>query len=61
MSSHLEIGCTFIETVWYSFACRIIDKAVELYKLDEVAANSLREKFLKRGDFTVAIKPTSIM
>jgi hypothetical protein len=52
----LEVGTTFLETLWYSYACRIIDKAIEIYKLDEDIANEIKQKFLKRGDFTVAIK-----
>jgi hypothetical protein len=49
----LEAGTRFIETIWYSYACRIIDKMIEIYSIDDDRANSIREKFLKRGDYRV--------
>jgi hypothetical protein len=53
--THLEIGSRFIETLWFSYASRIIDKAIQLYDLDEDRAKALREKFLKRGDYQVRL------
>jgi hypothetical protein len=53
--TYLEIGSRFIETLWFSYASRIIDKAIEVYGLDEDRAKSLREKFLKRGDYQVRL------
>lgn len=52
----LEVGTRFIETLWYSYACRIVDKAIEIYKVDDEKAAELRTKFLKRGDFAVIQK-----
>jgi hypothetical protein len=49
----LDIGTRFIETLWYAFACRIVDKAVEIYKLNDQQSQQLKTKFLKRGDFMV--------
>lgn len=49
----LEVGSSFLETLWFSYACRIVEKAIEVYKLDEDKANEMRAKFLKRGDFIV--------
>ena len=49
----LEVGSSFVETLWYSYACRIVEKAVEVFNLDEDKANEIRAKFLKRGDFIV--------
>ena len=49
----LDIGTRFIETLWYAFASRIVDKAVEIYKLSEEQSEHLKTKFLKRGDFMV--------
>jgi hypothetical protein len=51
--TYLEIGTRFIETLWYSYASRIIDKAIVLYELDEDRAKLLREKYLRRGDYQV--------
>ena len=51
----LHMGTRFIETLWYAFACRIVDKAIEVYKLDEDRAAQLKAKFLKRGEFQVIV------
>jgi len=53
--TYLEIGSRFIETLWFSYASRILDKAIELYDLDEDRAKALKEKFLKRGDYQVRL------
>jgi hypothetical protein len=49
----LYIGTRLIETLWYAFATRIVDKAIEIYKLDEDRATALKAKILKRGEFIV--------
>jgi hypothetical protein len=51
----LEAGSRFIETLWYSYACRIVDKIIEIYTIDDERANELKEKFLKRGDYILKI------
>ena len=53
--TYLEIGSRFIETLWFSYASRIIDKAIQVYELDEDRAKVLRDKFLKRGDYQVRL------
>lgn len=53
MPTALEVGTSFLETLWFSYACRIVEKAIEVYKLDEDRANEMRAKYLKRGDFIV--------
>jgi hypothetical protein len=53
MPTTLEIGSTFIETIWYSLACRIVDKAIEVYKINDEKANEIKAAFLKRGNFVV--------
>ena len=53
MMTHLEIGTSFLETLWFSYASRIVEKAIQIYQLDEEAAATLREKYLKRGDYVV--------
>ena len=54
--TNLEAGIAFIETLWFSYASRIIDKAIQVYQLDEEQAGVIKEKFLKRGDFAVILK-----
>jgi hypothetical protein len=51
--TYFEIGTRFIETLWFSYASRIVDKAIELYNIDEEKAELLRARFLKRGDYQV--------
>ena len=53
MTTHLEIGTSFLETLWFSYASRIVEKAILIYQLDEEAATALREKYLKRGDYVI--------
>jgi hypothetical protein len=56
ISTNLEAGTSFIETLWFSYASRIIDKAIQLYNLNEEQAKNLSEKFLKRGDFILILE-----
>lgn len=53
--TYLEIGTRFIETLWFSYASRIVDQAIALYNVDEDRAKALKEKFLKRGDYQVRL------
>ena len=53
--TYLEIGSRFIETLLFSYASRIVDKAIELYNVDADRAAALKEKFLKRGDYQVRL------
>jgi hypothetical protein len=56
MTTYLEIGTSFLETLWFSYASRILENAIEVYKLDEAAAMAIREKYLKRGDYVVVLR-----
>jgi len=49
----LQIGTRLIETLWYAYASRIVDKAIEIYKIEPDKAAELKNKFLKRGEFLV--------
>jgi hypothetical protein len=53
MPTALEVGTSFLETLWFSYACRIVEKAIEVYNLDTDRANEMRAKYLKRGDFII--------
>jgi hypothetical protein len=48
-----DAGQAFLETLWFSFASRIVERAIKTYNVEENAANELRAKFLKRGDYGV--------
>ena len=55
MPDNLESGTTFIETLWFSYACRIIDMATQVYQLNEEQIQMIKEKFLKRGEYLITI------
>ena len=55
LQTPLDIGIRFIETLWFSFASRIVDRAINIYNVDEERAELLRQKFLKRGEFQVIV------
>jgi len=52
----LELGTRFLETLWFSLASRTVEAAIRIYSVSDEKAGELREKFLKRGDFTVLPK-----
>ena len=49
----LEAGTRFLETLWYAYASRIVDKAIAIYGLCQEKADELKQKFARRGDYTV--------
>ena len=49
----LEAGTRFLETLWYAYASRIVDKAIVVYQLSDEKAAELRQKFARRGDYSV--------
>jgi hypothetical protein len=51
----IQLGTRFIETLWYALATRIVDRAIELYKVDQERAQELKVKFLKRGEYQLII------
>ena len=55
LQTPLDIGIRLIETIWYSFATRIVNKAIELYKVEPERAELLKAKFLKRGEYQVIL------
>lgn len=50
-----EAGQAFLETLWFSFASRIVERAIKVYNVEDEAAEALRAKFLKRGDYSVSL------
>ena len=49
----LEAGTRFLETLWFAYACRIVDKAIAVYEVSDEKAAELKQKFCRRGDYTV--------
>jgi hypothetical protein len=54
--TNINNGISFIETLWFSYANRIIENAIKIYKLNEEQIRTLTEKFLKRGDYKIILK-----
>ena len=48
-----EAGTALLETIWYAYANRILEKAIQLYNVNEERQEDLRLKFGKRGDYVV--------
>jgi len=51
----MEDGKFFLETVWYMVAEKVIEKAIEVYGLDEERAIALREVFLRGNLYRVEL------
>ena len=60
LQTPLDIGIRFIETLWYSFASRIVERAIRIYNVEPERAELLKQKFLKRGEFQVIVGPQTM-
>ena len=47
----------YLNGIWFRWASLIVERAIEIYELDEEQAVTLREIFLKPNCWTVAISP----
>lgn len=53
LSPRLQDGKFFLEILWYKVAEKIVEKAIDIYSLDEEQASALREVFLKPNLYVV--------
>jgi len=53
MDDRMRTGRHFLQMMWYFTADRIIETAIQLYKLDTERANALRQVYLRPGDYTI--------
>jgi hypothetical protein len=56
MDSRISEGLEMLESIWFSLACRVIDSAIQVYKLNTEQANALREVYLKPNQFRVFLE-----
>jgi hypothetical protein len=49
----LDLGIRFLETLWFSMASRVVEHAIRVYAVSDEKATEIREKFLRRGDYSV--------
>jgi hypothetical protein len=59
MDSRLRSGTRLLEMFWYITADRIVNKAINFYKLDEERAEALRRVYLRPGDYTVTVRKSN--
>ncbi len=55
MDQRLQEGKFFLETVWYIIAEKVVERAIQIYELDEEAASALKEVFLRPNLYTVQL------
>lgn len=56
MEPRMRNGSHLLQMLWYFTAQRIVDTAITVYKLDNERAESLRQVYLRPGDYTVNTK-----
>jgi hypothetical protein len=52
----MRTGTQFLEMLWYFTADRIVNTAVNYYKLDEERKEALRRVFLREADYLVRVR-----
>jgi len=50
-----EEGRYILHCLWLSYARKVIEKAIRLYKLNDKAALALHEQFLKPGSYKIRL------
>ena len=52
----VEEGIAILEAVWFLLANRIVEMAIQVYKLDSSQASALREVYLKQNNYYVVLR-----
>ena len=55
MDHQSEVGLNYFRIVWFLLAKKVVEKAVEVYKLDPEQANALRKIYLKPNHYYAEI------
>jgi hypothetical protein len=48
-------GIDILESIWFVLAVKIVDLAIDVYKLNQEQANALKDVFLKQNNYYVAL------
>ncbi len=48
-------GIELLESIWYITAVKIIELAIDVYKLDKEQATALKDVFLKQNNYYVVL------
>ena len=49
--NHKEIGLDYFRIVWYAIANKVVEKAIQVYNLNESQAIALKKAFLKSNHY----------
>ena len=52
----MKTGLRFTELIWFLTAQRIVEKAIQIYQLDNERAEALRAIYLREADYVVRIR-----
>lgn len=55
MNNEIEEGVQILESMWYLTAVKIIDLAIQTYKLNGEQASALKDVFLKQNNYYVKL------
>ena len=56
MNNHeVEEGVSILESIWYLTAIKIVELAIQTYKLDAEQARALRDVYLKQNNYHVTL------
>uniref|UniRef100_A0A6C0D914 Uncharacterized protein n=1 Tax=viral metagenome TaxID=1070528 RepID=A0A6C0D914_9ZZZZ len=50
------IASEYFRILWYSVAQKVVNKAIEVYELDELQAEALKKVYLKPNHYYARIK-----
>jgi hypothetical protein len=51
----IQEGIDILESIWYVLAVKIVDLAIDVYKLDKEQALALKDVFLKQNNYYVVL------
>lgn len=51
----VEEGIALIESTWYLLAVKIVELAIQVYKVPPQEANALKDVFLKQNEYFVVV------
>jgi len=56
MENRKEIGLEFFRILWIRIAEKVVDKAIQVYQLDNLQAEALKKAFLKPNHYYASIR-----
>lgn len=53
--SCVDEGVAIVESTWYLLAVKIVELAIQVYKIPPEQANALKDVFLKQNEYYVTL------